>query len=275
VSLLDSLRLPDPPRIVFEQSPLVLALCQVRFSRVLAIASPAYVAPFQRAIQAEYPILRPAPDFQVEIGVGPEVSIQQGMPAPQWRFSDTSGNWTVVLSESFLSIETRRYDDFEDFLRRLRSLLDHLDEIYQPIVVTRIGLRYINEVRLNGRHWSNVVRPDLLGPLSLQEVAEHVERSIQELVMSFPEDESVRIRHGRLPSGSTVQVTQGEQPPQGPFYLLDFDVARTFSQPTVFEMDPEAVCGYVDEYHRVIHQLFRWSLRPEFTDSLGVRRYAD
>jgi uncharacterized protein (TIGR04255 family) len=253
----------------------VLALCQIRFTQVLGVAEEKVVAPFQRAIQVDYPILRPAPEVDLEVVFGPEVAVQRRTRAPQWRFSDREQNWTVVLAQDFLALETRRYDRFEDFLDRLRRLLGALVEHVQPALLTRIGLRYIDEIREENPNWPTIISPALLGPLAVPALAEHAAQSVQELRLVFPGDEAVNLRHGLFPNGTTVEPRPGEKLPSSPFYLLDCDAYRAFSPPDSPAVEPEAICALVAAYHRVLHRLFRWSITEKFTERLGVRQYAD
>ena len=68
---LDLLNLPDAPRVVLNNAPLVLALCQVRFSSMLSVTDPASLAAFQRAIQPKYPVAAPVQEVELLVGVGP------------------------------------------------------------------------------------------------------------------------------------------------------------------------------------------------------------
>ncbi len=272
--MLDIVRLPDPPRVVFETPPLRLALCQIRFPRLLTVANPPDVAPFQRAIKAEYPILPPGPTLEFGVALGPGANLKPTPPVTEWRFTDRQQAWTVVLTQEFIAIETRRYDRFEDFLGRLRRLLTSLGQHLEPDAVTRIGLRYVNEIRVDELPWSEVVRRELLGPVAVPELSDLVRQSVQEIVLRSRGDDSqgVTLRHGVLPDGSTVAPLPGQEPPGGPFYLLDIDVARTFSIPNLPMMDPDEICQGVSEYHRVIKRVFHWALRDEYLSTLEGRR---
>jgi uncharacterized protein (TIGR04255 family) len=94
------------------------------------------------------------------------------------------------------------------------------------------------------------------------------------VLLRFSEDQSIQIRHGFFPDGSTVQPRPGESPRTGPFYLLDFDMFRLFSAPARLDMEPDTIDGYVVRYHDEIEKVFRWSLTEDFTKSLGVRGHA-
>jgi uncharacterized protein (TIGR04255 family) len=267
--LAERLRLTEPDRIVFERPPVVLTIFQVRFSNLSEITEQSYIESFKRSVQKEYPIFSPLK----QTGVQFDALSGQALPLEtnHWRFADEKENWAVVLAADFLALETRRYEHFEDFLSRLRFVLDALVKHIRPKVGIRLGLRYVNEIRLGTESLSSVVRQELLGPLSVSGFEEYTAQSFQDITLGFSEDQAIQIRHGLFPDGSAVPPRPKELPPTGPFYLLDFDAYRTFSGPARLKMDTDIIHNYVKEYHDDIEKLFRWSITKEFTESLGAQ----
>lgn len=266
------LKLSDVPHTIYQTSPLVLALCQIRFASVLSVADPTFVVPFQRAILDHYPITKPQEQVDMEVNiVEGEPQVKRGSPFRTWRFTDTEDNWAVILAHDFLAIETRRYDHFEDFIGQLRLVSEALIDHIKPTVGIRLGLRYINEIRSDNRDWSSTINKDLLGPLAIEGFAQSVEQGVQELVLRFPKGQGVNVRHGHLSQGTTVQPRPGDQISTEPFYLLDYDIFQEFIPPNVLRMHSDHICALVAEYHENIYRLFRWSVTDQFTATLGER----
>ena len=268
---LDLLGLPDVPRKVLNNAPLVLALCQVRFSSMLSAADTASRTGFQRAIQFKYPVALQAQEVEVLVGFGENESgiRSEQRRSPLWQFTDLNDNWKIVLSQDFLSLETRNYVQFDDFLERLQEALDALVQHIQPTVGTRIGLRYINEIRatdLNELSWFDVIRQDLLGPIAVPELVHNTTQviAVQQLLLRYPDDLGINIHYGLLPSGTTVRLRPKEESPTDACYLLDFDVFREFSLPQALEMDSSAICQYMATYHEMVYRLFRWSVTEKY-----------
>lgn len=280
VATLDWLDLVAPPRVVFERTPLALALCQIRYAPILSVSHPAAVAPFQQAILNDYPIASQEQNLsiQVEGELGKnqaQASVQSGLGSISWRFTDTEDNWTVVLTPEFVTLETRAYNHFSDFLARLEQVLKALTKHIRPTVGVRIGLRYINEIRQDELDWTSVIRPELLGPLASPELAVRTHQSVQQVLLRWPgEDRGVNITHGLLAGGAAVAPRLNAQPPSGPFYLLDIDVYQEF-QPGALTMKPGPVRERVREYHDVVSLLFRWSVMEAYSATLGRREDVD
>jgi uncharacterized protein (TIGR04255 family) len=271
MSLLDELGLADVERVVFTRPPLMLVVCQVRFTPVLSVTVPQFVAPFQRAIKDEFPILTHVTQVQVEMEVSAEHSVEGRSLSPTWRFADRSGTWTAVLAPDSFALETRQYTHFDEFIERLQRVLAALKEHIQPEGGSRLGLRYINEIRAETGSPAKALRSELVGLLSAPEFGDHATLAIQEVQLQFSDAQSIHVRHGLLPEGSTVEPRSGQPPPAGPFYLLDFDAFRTFSELKLLPMNPETIYLHVTEYHSAIERLFRWAVTDEYTRSLGVR----
>lgn len=272
-TLPDVFPLPKVDRVKLTRAPLALAVCQVQFPIVMSVADTAYLAPFQRAIQAKYPIASP-------VGAGVQVQFSMGdvdipplpasNPSSQWQFSDRDGTWQIVLAPTSLSMETRDYTDFEEFIERLREVLEALSEHIRPVVGTRIGLRYINELRAEDKDWRHVVSAPMLGPLA--EPAFYARTAqvagVQQLLMRTTEGVGLTIHQGLFPGGAVVRPRQGRSSPEGPFYLLDFDVFREAPAPSGFEMDTKRVCDDVTGFHDIIYRLFRWSITEDYLSTL-------
>lgn len=268
-ALPELLGLPDVPVTVFERPPLALALCQVRFPSELSIADQTVVAKFQKAIQSDFPAPAPVRQFelQVPLGVG-TATVQQGM---LWQFSDFHNIWKVVLGQDFLTLETRRYASFGDFIERLRKVLKALFEHIGPTAITRIGLRYINEIRSEDPPLNAVVRKELLGLAAVPELAPQVENYLQRTTLRYPGRQGINIHHGLVPKGTTVEPLSEEQIPEGPFFLLDFDAFREFPLSEEPSMSVDRIVQEVGVFNGVIYRLFRWAVSEEYIATLGVR----
>lgn len=134
-----------PPRTSLANAPLTCVLAQVRFPRILSIAQEATVAPFQEAIRDKYPELAEETIQSFKMGNDGPV----GMPTTTtlWRFQDDAGKWRITLTAEFVALETREYGSREEFIENLRVVTTALKETIKPSKSTRIGVRYIDQLR--------------------------------------------------------------------------------------------------------------------------------
>ena len=64
-----------------------------------------------------------------------------------WRFSDQARDWRITLTPEFITLETRAYKSRDDFLERFEGILQALEDTLAPKLVTRFGMRYIDQIR--------------------------------------------------------------------------------------------------------------------------------
>jgi uncharacterized protein (TIGR04255 family) len=143
-------------------SPLVHVLAQAQFSPVLDIADSL------KAVQAG---LRPLGFVKLQSGQFQQfqIQIQDGAPPkieshPRWEFVNRDDTLSLVLSDTFVSLQTSRYSDFPDFSQTKMKVLDVLAKVTNISWIERIGLRYVNLVRPDASEaYRDYLRAELLG----------------------------------------------------------------------------------------------------------------
>jgi len=80
----------------------------------------------------------------------------------------------------------------------------------------------------------------------------------------------LNMRYGLRGKGTTLQDTQNKRAISDSFYLLDFDMARDFSPSgPVLEVNSSIIQQFAKEYHKIIYQLFRWSVTPKYISMIA------
>jgi uncharacterized protein (TIGR04255 family) len=234
----------------------------MRFPQVLSIEKRDFVAPFQEAIRAQYPVLR-TEQTQGGLRIGPEGA--SPMP-PQviWRFADIEGNWRVSLAPEFVAVETTAYENRKNFFERFEAIAQALAEHVNPRIVDRIGIRYVDRVTGDAvKDISKLVRPEILGILGT-EVAQHALHALSESVFTVPGlAAQLLARWGLLPGGGTVDPSI--EPLAEPSWILDLDMFRP--EPRAF--DPSKVVADARSYSERIYTFFRWAVTDDFLRLYG------
>ncbi len=265
IGFLEQVPFPDVPVVVFENAPLALAVCQIRFPTMLGLVSPDRLAPLQNALRLDYPVATQGTQIIFTASVPGQPPM--GGPAVQWTFSSQQGDWSVTVANDFVGLETRTYPSVDEFIDRVRRVLDAFVGAFGPLNPQRVGLRYINEIRLgeNVDH-RQAIRSELLGPLGLPDF-DSAAQAVQEIILRFQGGHGITVRHGLFPMGSTV-ISAKPLAENGPFYLLDFDAFTDRSSLPDPSLDVEGVCAALREYNAGVHRLFRWAVTQRYVDSL-------
>jgi len=253
-----------PVEVPLPNAPLIRVVTRINFPAVVSIGKSEFIATFQEALRAEYPVLRLEPI--IVFGMSSNVP---GMPSPQsqtvWRFNDTANAWRVSLGQDFVALEARSYTSRMDYVERLTRVLNALTELIDPQLVDRIGVRYID--RIVGapiKDMGRYVRPEVLGVLATAAAGE-VLHSLSESVFTVSEHKAqLMARWGQIPPNGTVDPSAIE-PIAEPSWILDLDM---FSQ----EARPFTVTGVTDDvraYSERIYTFFRWAVTSEFLKLFG------
>ncbi len=236
-------------------------IAQVRFAPILSIAEPGFIAPFQEAIRSAYPVLRPERTRSLaievhEAAVGPERTT--------WRFCGMDEAWRLSLAPEFVALETSRYSSREDFLRRLREVLEAVGSRVAPAVVQRLGLRYIDRIAGGAvNDVRNLVRQDLLGVMGTS-LAAHVQHLVSQTLLESPNRaERLRMRWGHLPPGGTVDPDAIEAIEE-PSFVLDLDMFSSGER----SFCVESLVADARRYAERLYAMFRWAVTEDF-----LRRY--
>lgn len=250
-----------PEEVPLKDAPLIRVIAQVRFPPILSIEKKDFVGSFQEEIRYEYPILQPEQTQTVVFG--PQGVVQ---PAFQltWRFIDTAGSWRVSLAPNFMALETTAYSSRRDFLERLERLLIAFEQSFNPQIIERFGLRYVN--RLIGQDLqdiSSLVKPEIAGLMGA-EFIEDIHQTVNESLFVIPNGgEEIIARWGLMPGD--VTFAPDIEPVAESSWILDIDMSlsknREFS---IEELMSEGRC-----FAERIYTFFRWAVKDEFLRRFG------
>ncbi len=247
--------LPHYDHVLFNNSDLALCLVQLKYPPIPRFSDDKYLTNIKEAFLEEYPLM------SIEQGMNLLISLQGVSQTPgsnMWRFSSVDSQWSVVLTNETVSLETREYTSISEFTERFTDVLHIIATHFRPRHQLRIGLRYINEFRYpsadNYNAWRDLLNKNLLN-LGLQDVLSgKVEQTIGE-VRVHRDDGSVLLRHGFL-NGTTVLPTSTHPAKSGAFYLLDLD----YFNETPVKFSVNAPAERLIRYNDFLYRIFRWSI---------------
>jgi uncharacterized protein (TIGR04255 family) len=248
--------------IPLPRAPLALVVAQIRFPVIASIASAEFIAPFQEALRAEYPIMRQ--EQQMALAFGPQGPIQQEHGI-LWRLQEADAGWSVVLAPDFMAIETAHYTSRADFMARWDKAMNAVQALANPAVFERLGIRYVN--RLTGDdatvNLPRLVRSEILGPLAIELPEASTADSSATQIHFKLNDLQMQVRWGRVPGG--LLMAPGVQPVDESSFLLDLDVYMEGITPFDTTRITEISRTSADHAYR----FFRWAVEDEFITRFG------
>jgi len=234
-------------------------IAQVRFSPILAIQKPEFIAPFQEAIRSTYPVLRR--EHAQGLALGPN-GVAAAQKQTTWRFGEIDGAWRVSLVPEFVALETTSYTSRSDFIDRLKAVVEALQEHIDPALVQRLGLRYID--RVEGDIVGDIeklVRKEMLGLMATSlSKSNRVQHAISETLFELPDNqERLMVRWVRIPPQGTIDPDAIE-PIDMPSWVLDIDMFSGEERP----FSTDAIVTDALRYAKRIYAMFRWAVTDEF-----------
>ena len=191
---------PEVARVRYEKCPLVEVVCQLRFPAILSINSESPAA-FQDEIRDKYPIYESLIEKQQQFEFSANENGIQSMSSQlgeklNHTFISEDGYWKVNLTDSFISLSTRKYEVWEDFKSRLEVVVSSFLKVYRPPFFGRLGLRYIDvysksKLGLDSVPWRDMFKPEVLGMLAADVMSEDsTRRLVQQSELALDDGES-------------------------------------------------------------------------------------
>lgn len=240
------LNFPPVERKIFSKNYLDLVLVELRFPTLLRLKK-SEPQEIQEAIFNEFPLYQSSQTMQL-------TPLGTTEPEPAYVFSTRKQDYNVQLTASHLTLETRKYTSFEDFLEKLEYLVAACIPLLKTDFFTRVGLRYINKIggmpnnKVRSVEW---VKPSLLGPIAESAIGS-VGSMKGEISGETESGTGYNFKYGLSPSNEEAEHT----------FILDYDY---------FRVDIEAgdVSAYLNEFHELHLPFFWWSLESKAKKALN------
>lgn len=210
------------------------------------------------------PLVENITENTIEIGLGAPAPLTTQRTFP--KFVNRTRTCALVINPSTMVLETTVYEGYEKFRALIEEVAMAVKAVLQPDGIFRIGLRYIDEIRVPSitklpGDWSGYIDPHFLAavdPDLLEETGltpEHWQGLVR---YSTGPDSALQLRYGPgdghavNPAGPTRRLNA---PPPGPFFLLDSD---SFWEPQneVPEFDVETILDACDRLHPATRSIF-------------------
>jgi uncharacterized protein (TIGR04255 family) len=148
--------------VPLSKQPLVLVLCQVRFSPIRRMAD--YIPAIQEEFRRHgFPIERAGKVQQLTISQAGVQAVEQ----QRWEYRTKDETWSVLVLQDGLVLQTTTYQRFEGFAEQLQRALATIltkTEHDKLGLIERVGLRYIDLVQPRvGEDFRHYLRPGLHG----------------------------------------------------------------------------------------------------------------
>lgn len=237
-----TLGVPEVIPVHYQRNLLEKVVCELRFPTLYGLERGKPPVSLASALRKDFP----------EHGIVDGLNLTAGAVAQQFGhvFTDKKRRTSITFRASAVSIETRAYQSFEDFLARVLFVSNAAKEAIDTEFFTRVGLRYINSLPYEREEIATWVNPALVSPLSdgiFGNAAEYSGR-----IATTDEESGFLLQHGIGKHSETGHLQ----------YLLDFDCWREDVPFTNLQTA-------ISELHEMEFRLFHWSLGKSAFEYMG------
>ena len=266
----------DEPREVYPNAQLQLVAAEIRFPFSPRLGSEDALAYFVSRLENELPIAEPIHEQTFILGTDGPPDIK-GRSA--FRLASRDRVTAATLSPNRFVLETTDYGRYGRFRNLLKTLLDILDAFGKPAGVERVGLRYIDEIRVPSvtssepGAWRPYIDDALLAAARVaSEAFPSMRPRTWNGVLHFESSEATAIvvRYGALeghavdPNGPLRLKRRTES---SPFFLFDVDSFWN-AEEVIADFDADALIAKCDRLHRPISSVFERCITERLRDEV-------
>ncbi len=270
-------------REVFPSAPLEFVAGEVKFPFAPQLSKDEAFESLGVALRQGFPL--PERENRPQgIAVSPE-GVKQVDAHVVWRFRNRKRTASISITPTSLTLETTDYQEYEQFRVALSQGLQAIAALKAVVGVERVGLRYIDELRIphpvnSPTDWKGYVSDALLSPLSVVDGFSPVTLEGVVRLATGPQ-RGLILRYASLQGPGVVGVgplKRRSQPTGGPFFALDIDSYWSGEGEEVPDFAPEQVLEMFDTLHEPVGVLFLRMITDAFKtevarkeDSRGIK----
>lgn len=247
----------------YEKNFLSRVIFRVDYPKILDLDLKEPTAEFQKNIINKYPKVKEKHIDNVKFKLalnGKDTGSSEKQTELAWEFTDKENKKRVFISSDHVSIEyINYYSGFTEIYDDINLIINNLIEFYPVKIANRIGLRYINEIELDGSRfeWSNILKPHIHNPTTeFIPQTDNVLRSMHSL--DVREDEfNLKFQFGMWNSEYPSPIKRKE-------FVLDYDCILKK------EIEITEVFPISDELHNIIKKWFENSIDDGLREKMVI-----
>jgi len=259
-----------PRREVYPRAPLEFVACEIRYPLAPALGQPAVPEAMLAAISHDLPIPREENVQTLILGPGQT----SAMTEPRFRFLDHKRTRSAVVGRSAVIVETTSYEEYEVFRALVGNVLSAVRGITTVVGAERVGLRYINEIRVPGSidsalDWRGWIADDIVAVLN---TGEGLHTSTLETVLRMvSEPASITLRLAALTGNGVVgnePLRRRSTPSTGPFFVVDIDSFWEAGDGDLLDFELDRLLDLIDDLHGPVGHIFQSTLTDKLRREL-------
>lgn len=261
-----------PRREVFQNAPLEFVACEIRVPTAPRLVRDDTVEALTDLLAGVLPIPDEEQVQTVTVVGGQDNSVEFER---RFRFLNRERTASAVIARNAITVETTDYQEFSEFRALVLAVVDAVTATTKVVGVERIGLRYINEVRVGvpiseSKDWRGWISDDVLGVLTVTEG--YTSDAFQTVIRLGGIDSTGLVLRFAAMTGAGVvgggPLVRRAPASTGPFFVIDTDSYRVTTGADMEDFEHDGIAQVLDVIHGPVGAMFHNTitdrLREEF-----------
>jgi len=235
------------------------AIIRVDFSKPITELTNAISEDIDRFILGFFPQKESKNSFSEELILNPNSNVvdRKRNEFKEWNYYANNRVKRFCITKDFVFISFKQYQTYEDFTENFIDILKLLARTYDDFSCRRIGMRYINNIRIEGAptEWNDFINDSITSVFALKPDGSEFTRVFQILELS-KNDIKTKFQFGMHNPDYPSIIKQK-------VFVLDMDSYK------VGEMGIEDLEITIPETHEIIETLFENSIKQPLKDLMN------
>ncbi len=209
------------------------------------------------SIKENFPIVEPRKAIAQELQISPRSFSHKSQEFIEWNFHGKDKDKTLTISQNSIFVSYKKYKAYEDLKNEYLKIVNTIAEIYENIQARRAGLRYINEIILDGDpfSWNDYLNNKILCLLSFYENKSEIARIFHVIEFNY-NIFNLRYQFGMHNPDFPAPIKQKR-------FILDMDAYNEGI------LDISEVSNLIDNFHFKIQELFEVTITDRLREILN------
>jgi uncharacterized protein (TIGR04255 family) len=258
-----------PLREVFPNAPLEFVACEIRVPTAPRLVRDDTFEALTDALRDVLPIPDQEQIQTLVVIAGSGVDTER-----RYRFLNRERTTSAVVARNAITVETTDYNEFSEFRSLVLTVADAVATTTKIVGIERIGLRYIDEVRVpaeitDASDWRGWISDEVVGVLG---VADGYRSDALQTVLRLGGEDltGVVLRYAAMVGDGVVgdgPLRRRAPASSGPFFVIDTDSYRTSTGSAMEDFTHDRIAAILDVIHEPVGTLFHRAI----TDRLRER----
>lgn len=236
-----TLNIPNVSSVRYKRNFIDIAVCELRFPTLLELES-------KPPLKLQAQLRKKYPGYEKQEQVDKN-NLERVPGRCRYLFQSRKKDWTITIHSEAISLETRKYTEFGEFIDRITKLLEVSRPLIDTDFFTRVGLRYINKIPIEDGNLDKWINDDLSSPIISGPYG---------TITKYVSEMRGHIECGEYMFRQAATQKEGEIHA----YVLDFDYSKE-------DVEIEETTNLLRAFNKKNFSFFSWCLGPKALKYLG------